>query len=435
MIVVQKKYFTLIGLLLLFLLSCKKDSDGKSPLVIFNTPHENQTYAVYDYVTVNASVSDETKLTSLSVSLLDAQEVPVHVTIPVSVSANSMTLNLLYDLDNIHLESGTYYILITASDGTNDTHAYQKIGIISVPKVLSKVYVTSKTSASQTNLSVIDSAFTSIIPVHSFSGDHIGSSVSSYYQQAYMCGNYTGNFSGLELSNNNVKFSIAPFVSPNPYFTGFYTDDKINYVSRYDGNIKGYNYLGNITFGATAIAGYYSEHICFNNGCLISEQQDKTAATKMLTTYYSTNTIEKNCLLNQDVVAFCEKDYANVFVFGNAGGQGVIQLFDRVNNNLWSPYPFPLATGAILSALKINADTYLIGHSNGTIYRYNYSFNSLTTYLTGYTAIQLKYDDLNDELYVVEANKISSFSYTAASFHHSVISPETILGINLMYNR
>ena len=434
MIVVKKKYFNLAIILLSFLFSCKKD-DVNGPVIKFNTPAENQTYNVYDPVTVNASVSDETKISSISVSLVDAQQNPAHVTIAVPVTGSSMTFNILYILDNIHLESGQYFILISASDGKNDSHAYQKINIIAVPKVLKKIYVTSKTSGLQTNLSAVDSAFATIVPIHNFTGDYIGSCVSSYYQQGYMCGNYTGNFQGIDLSNSNVKFSFSPIVSSNPYFTGFYNDDKTNYVSRYDGFIKGYDYLGNVVYGATTLTDYYSEHICFNNSYLISEQQDITSSAKMLVTYFPTSSLEKNCFLSQDVVAFCEKDVSDVFVFGNSAGQGVIQLFDRINNNLWSPYPFPLAAGTVLSAVKIDPDTYLIGHSNGTIYKYQYSSSSLTTYLSGYTAVQLKYDDLTNEIYVVEANKISTFDYTSTALHHSVNSVETILGINLLYNR
>ena len=164
-------------------------------------------------------------------------------------------------------------------------------------------------------------------------------------------------------------------------------------------------------------------------------KQDKTSSAKILETYFPTSSGEKNCALSQDVVAFCEKDASNVFIFGNSAGQGLIQLFDRINNFIWNPYPFSLPTGAILSAVKIDADTYLIAHSNGTIYKYQYLSGSVTAYLVGYTAVQLKYDDLNNEIYVVESNKISSFSYGTAVLHYSIISPETVLGVNLLYNR
>ncbi|MCX6297090.1 MAG: hypothetical protein NTX97_13720, partial [Bacteroidetes bacterium] len=287
----------------------------------------------------------------------------------------------------------------------------------------------------QTNLSTIDATFSSIAPFHSFSGDYLASSISNYYQQAYICGNYTGNFSGHILQYNSPRFSIAPIISANPYFTGYYNDDKYCYVSRYDGNIKGYDYNGSVFYGANALSGYYAQHLCFNDGYLIAEEIDALSSAKKLVTYYPTGSVENNCVLTQDVVQFCEKDISNEFVFGNIAGQAVIQLFDRCTNNLWSPYSFSLASGSLLSALKIDSDTYLLGHSNGTIYKYQYSIGSVTAYLTGYTAVKMKYDDVNNKLYVVEANRVSSFDYGTTVLSNSVNSLENILDIHLLYNR
>ena len=86
-------------------------------------------------------------------------------------------------------------------------------------------------------------------------------------------------------------------------------------------------------------------------------------------------------------------------------------------------------------ALKIDSDTYLLGHSNGTIYKYQYSIGSVTAYLTGYTAVKMKYDDVNNKLYVVEANRVSSFDYGTTVLSNSVNSLENILDIHLLYNR
>lgn len=433
--VVNKKYIFPGLMIILSLFSCKKDADEFGPKVTFSSPVENQTFNAYEYVTVTASVTDETKIESVSVSLLDAQQVAVHITIPVGVSSPSMTVNMQYLLDNIHLESGVYYMMVTASDGVHDTHAYRKIYINAVPKVLKTVYVISNTGASQTNLSTIDSTFSAIVPFHTFSGDYLASSLSSYHQQAYVCGSYTGNFTGLILQFNSNKFTYAPVLSSMPYFTGYVNDDKYTYVARYDGNIKGYDYTGTITYGATALTGYYSQHLCFNSDYLISEQQDKLTTAKKLVTYFPTGSLEKSCSLTQDVIEFCPMDNTNVFVFGNVAGQGVIQLFDRANNNLWSPYPFPLAAGNILSAVKIDPDIYLIGHSNGTIYKYQYSLGSVTTWLTGYTAVKLKYDDLNNTIYVAEASRVSTFDYFSTSLINTVNSTETIQNVHLLYNR
>ena len=431
---VNKNYVGIL-LLIICLYSCKKDEDATGPKITFSTPIENQTFNVYDYVTVNATVTDEHKITAISISLVDADQHLVHVTVPLPVSSPSTSISYQYLLDNIHLLTGIYYIKIFATDGINDSYKYQKIYVIEVPKTLDKVYVISNTSAAQTNLSFIDPVFSSIIPFHTFSGDHLASSVSSYYQQAYVCGNYTGAFSGHVLQFNGPRFTISPTLSSNPYFTGYYNDDKYNYVARYNGSIRGYDYTGTSIYSATALIGYYAKKICFNDQHLIAEEKEVLTSVKQLVTYFPNGSFEKSCSLTEDVVAFCEKDAGNVFVFGNTAGQASLSLFDRSNNNIWSPYPFPLAAGGMLSALKIDADTYLIGHSNGTIYKYQYSLGSVTTYLTGYTAVQLKYDDLSNRLYVVEVNRVSTFDYTSVSLVNTVTSTENILDAHLLYNR
>ena len=432
---VNKIYSFICCIVVLGLFSCKKDVDVTGPVIRFNIPLENQTFNVNTYVNVNATVTDESRISTVSVSLLDANENYAHITVPVSVSSPSMTLNMNYILDNIHLETGFYYIKISASDGENSSQKFQKIYLSAVPKVLKAIYLVSNTSSSITNLSTLDTVFTGITPYHAFSGDYLSSSVSSYYQQAYVCGNYTGSFTGHVLEFNSPKFTIAAVTSSNPYFTGYSNDDQNAFVARYDGSIRGYNYSGGVFFSANALSGYYSKHMCFNDGYMIAEQKEIFTSNKKLVTYFPTGIAEKNCALTQDVVAFCEKDENNVFVFGNVGGQATIELFDRINNNLWSPYPFSLASGNLLSALKVDSDTYLLGHSNGVIYKYQYSLSSITTFLTGYSAVKLKYDDVQNKLYVVEANKVTTFNMSTVGLVNSIVSAETVLDVHLLYNR
>jgi hypothetical protein len=435
MSLVSKKYFFLFLLLLGGLFSCKKDKDVTAPKISFNTPIENQSFNVFDYVTVNASVSDETHLESVNVRLLDVNHSPVHVIVPVSVTGSSMTINVPYLLDNIHLETGIYYIMISASDGEHDAFAYRRIYIVAVPRTLKQVLLTTSTGSAQTDLSYIDSAFTTIVPFHTFSGDHLGSGVSSYYQQAFHCGNYTGDFTAVGLAYNTIRFNYAASPSSAPYFTGFWNDEQYSYVGRYDGSIRGYNDGGAGVFAATALSGCYGQHFFKLGDRLLAEERNIITGAKALVVYFSAGGVEQNCSMMQDVAEFCEKDAGNVFLFGNVSGQGVIQLYDKTANNLWSPYPFSLATGSLLSALELDPDTYLIALSNGTIYKYQYSVNSVTTYMTGFTAIKMRMDEANNVLYIVEANKVSKFSYPSLSPVGVINSPSNILDLNLLYNR
>ncbi|MFL5764280.1 MAG: hypothetical protein ACJ77K_10110 [Bacteroidia bacterium] len=415
--------------------SCKKDKDVTPPRISISDPIENQSFNVNDYVHVTASVSDETHLESVSITLLDASQAPAYNSMSLPVTGALMNINTSYLLDNIHLSTGLYFIRVAASDGEHDTYAYRQIYISAVPKALKKVLLFTNSVSTQTNLSYIDSTFSAIVPFHTFSGDHLASGVTSYYQQAYECGNYTGDFTALGLQYNTNRFVYSSVPSSAPYFTGFWCDEQHSYIARYDGAIRGYDDSGSGIFTANSLSGFYAQHMLFHSDRLLAEEKDITSATKKLVVYFTSGGLEQSVNMSQDAVELCEKDATSVFVFGNVSGQGVIQLYDKPANNLWSPYPFPLATGSILSVLKLDADTYLIAHSNGTIYKYQYSVNSLTTYMTGFTAIKMRMDEVNNVLYVAEANKVSTFAYPSLTPVNTINSPETILDLQLLYNR
>jgi len=428
------RFFVFISVIL-SIQSCKKDDDSQEPVISISSPYENQVFDVYDVVLVKGTVSDDRKLESLTVNLLDEQNNVAYIGLPIPFTSPSSSFQLNYALDDIHLESGVYYIHITASDGVNESQAYKKIFINAVPKKLKKLLVSTYANSIQTNLFYIDSSYSALNALQSFSGDYLASSASSYFQQFNKCGNYTGALTSIDLTTAATVFNVPNAISSNPYFTGYFATEKFSYVAYYSGMLKGYDHNGNGIYNANANANHYIENFCFNGGYLLSEQVDKQTSARILNSHQTTGVGYQQTGMTQDVIAFCEKDQENVFVFGNVAGQGVIQLFDRVNNNLWNPYPFPLATGSLLSAVKIDSNTFLLGHSNGTIYKYQFQTSSVTAYLTGYTAKQLIYDDLNNEIYVVEANSIARFNYVTGTFQNSIPSSETILGVQLLYNR
>jgi hypothetical protein len=433
----MQKWLANINILLCFLIftSCKKEKDEKGPEVTFISPFDNQGFNVYDNVHVKAEIKDETEVRNVVVALVDVNYVPMQPAIQVNVSSPSGIVDVSYTIDEIHLESGLYYIMITASDGHNDSHEYQPIRVTSVPRVLKKVFVATKPASSLVNLFFIDSSFSALNLYHSFSSDFLGMSVSSYYQQAFLCGNYTGDFTGLSVKDNSIKFSVPAFISSAPSFTAYYSEDKFNYVANFDGSVRGYDSSGLVFYNASANSGYYVTKLIRNDGFLVAEEVSKTGGARILVSFYSTGTPEQQIVINQTVVQLCEKDDHSVFLFGNNAGQGVIQLYDRLDNSIWNPYPSSLPAGTILSALKIDDDTYLIGHSNGTIYKYQYQNSSLTPYLPGYTALKMKKDISGNMIYIAEQNKVTCINLFGASVINSIPSAQDIVDIDLLYNR
>lgn len=417
-------------------ISCKKEKDRHPPVITISSPVENQPFHVNEVIPVKGTITDESALTTAAVNLLNEQGEPVMAAMPVPVSGSTAEVNLTYVLNDIHLENGKYQLCFFASDGTNDSYAYQWIYVYGIPRVLKKIMVTTATST-QSNLSVVDSVTLTLIPYQGFSGDHLASVTNSYSQKFFHCGERTGHFTGVDLSNNSVFFDV-PIVSnpPAPYFTGLCYANNNCYVGFYNEQIKGYDHTGAIVYNAKLQKGYFPLHISMdNNGQLVTEEQHKITGDKKLVCYYATGAAKQSVSLTQDIVTFCEMDNTRTVLFGNKAGQGSIQLYDRTTNNLQDPYPYTLAAGPILCALKLDADTYLIAHSNGIIYKYVYSSSSVTPYLTGYIALQLAKDDIANVLYVVEKNNINRFEYTGLKSLPIIHSAENIVDISFLYNR
>jgi hypothetical protein len=429
------RFFYLSLPLILIFAGCKKEKDTTKPVITFSSPSENQTFNVFDVVNVVASVSDETELTEVNISLVDGARNQKHTLLQLGVSSNSLSVNEDYWLNNIHLESGFYDIQIAASDGENITKAYRRINIIAVPKVIERIFVGTYQSSASSQIYEIDSTFSSMFPFTTFNGDLSAMQASSYYQQLNMMGRYNGSITGIKLEDNSVRFAYPAVTSVDPYFTGFMADEQNMYVAKYNGEIKGYSNYGAQIYTAAASAGYYPEEMLHNAGYIFSEQKYRTSSSRLLMTYLNTGAALQQKTISQDVKIMLPRNDNEVFLFGNVAGQGVLQLYERAANHIWSPYPYPLPAGELLSAVRLDEDNYLIGMSDGTIYQYNYVSSSITSLLPGYTAKKMLIEPLHNVLYVVEENSVSTFSIPSFSPLQSVSSPAPVIDIAILYNR
>ena len=429
-----RKYFLIWCILINLHFACKKEKDTQPPVISILSPFENQTFYADEDVVIQGTITDETVLEKASVTLLNDRGQPVHRTLSIAIASKNQILNLSYLLDNIHLESGTYKLSVFASDGKNDSHTDISIYIVGVPKVLDKIVIATASTTSQTDISMIDSTGT-IIPFTNFSGDHLDVSVNSYFQELFHCGSASGNFSGISLSDKRIVVNVPCVPSSSvPYFTGFFAENNNYYMAFYNEQIMGYDHTGNIIYNAKALPGYFAKQLWLNDQHLIVEQQNKITDEQRLVCYFSTGAAQQNCTLTQEVVAFFERDETHILVFGNKAGQGVIQEYDRIANNLWSPYPYTLTYGTVTCAIKLDDDSFLLACSNGNIYKYAYSTSSVTLYLTGYEAIQMVLDDLNNAFYVVEKNKINKLDMQGKPIQ-VYNSTAAILKIGLLYNK
>src|SRR3972149_8149325 len=430
-------FFNILALFVLFtctIFSCKKESpDSSAPVINIFAPVENQFVSVFDTLTVTCEINADKHLESASITLVNDNLIPVQSSVNINVSSNFISASLPYIIYDIHLTSGVYYIRVNASDGPNTVNNYRKINVTAVPEKLMVSYFITNPNANNMLVSLLDSDFVATSAYFNFGGDYSSSAISNYNQEIYTSGLYTGCANAISLETPNLKWSITPIIGSNPYFEDIINKDKTTYIAYYSGLIRGLSSSGSTNFNANISSGYYPLKIFkHENYVACAEKYISGPSKKIILFNATTGAGMQETILTQDVIKFFSKDTDNIFAFGNSAGQGVIEIYQITTNGFWTPHT--LTPGTILSAEQIDADTYLIGHSNGNIYKYIYSTNSSTPFITGVIARTIKYDIVNQQVVVTTGANIKQYNYVNAALITSVTVADSVFDIHILYN-
>lgn len=419
--------------LIVLLLSCRKDKDAITPVIIISSPSENQLYNALDTIQIIATVEDEAALEQIEITVCDDNKVPVLATVTVIPQDKKVTLQVPYALNDINLASGTYYIRIKAYDGTNTTSKYRGIQVSAVPHELKYIYIISLPNSTTVRLQrkVISGNLESLSDIN---GDFSATASSSKFQLVATCGRIYGDMNVYDVSSGTLQWSI-PVISdpPFPYFEGITQYNHIFYCLFYDGFIKGFNNAGTQVFNATSSSGTYPTAVYANIDYLFADHGCYSGSDRLFSVYYlCSGTLKQNLSTDYIITNIFQKDDDNLFLFGNRNGQGIIRLFSISGNGTWEPHTLP--AGMINDAVQINENNYIIAHESG-LYKYQYNMNSLTSYVSSVNAGKIKYDDVNSEIYAAQDNIINIYDYTSHALMSSIIVTDSIVGFELLYNK
>src|SRR6185312_3161230 len=388
---------------------------------------------------------DSKSLTSVTVYIANGQNVAVESPIKIPVTSNSMNVSCLYRLSDIHLPSGQYYMTITASNGTNTASAFQQIYIDAVPTKRVAIYAITR-DAMGVHAWGIDSTF-HVSPAYSYSvlGDYSSFDINSYYQQLYIAGHDSGNVNVYSVPMPSPDWAISGTPSPTPYFTNVCCNNDAEFISYYannmpNGYVKCYNHLGALQSVFNATTGYYPvKTYTWGNFLFTEEKGISLSASEWLHIFYQLTSASYNQTgLAGPVTAIYGYDNNDIFIFGNTtSGGGFIKLYNIPGNTFYSP-PFSLNSyGKLLSASQINANTYLLGFSNGTIYQYTFNSVSIIPYINSIIASSIRYDSINNQVITASGKTIRAYNYSVGSaiLAASTTVSDSVRDLRILYNK
>ena len=435
-----RKFSLLLFCLTLSIYSCKKDSPPDYPSVQISAPYSLATFNVPCTIQVTGHVSDSKSLTSVTVYLANGQNVAVEPTLQIPVTSGNMNISCLYQLNDIHLPGGEYYMTITASNGTNIGSAFRQIYIDALPIKRTAIYAITR-DATGVHAWGIDSVF-QVSPAYSYtvSGDYSSSDINSYYQQLYVAGHDSGNVNVNVVPNIAPAWNIPGDVAPAPYFTNIYCNNDAEFVSYYNSAapvVKCYNHLGILQRVYNIAVGYYPVKTYLWAGWLLAEEKSISSSQENLVTFYeNTAAGYEQATLPGPIVTMFGQDNNDIFVFGNkSSGGAYMQLYNLTGNLFYSPISLP--AGQLLSAAQINANTYLLSFSSGTIYQYTYNPNSIVSYINGITASTIRYDSIDNQVITASGKIVSAYNYTVsnATLVNSVTISDSVRDLRILYNK
>ncbi|HXP51605.1 MAG TPA: Ig-like domain-containing protein [Bacteroidia bacterium] len=422
-----------IFLIISVFFSCKKSGNNGSPTVQITSPTGNPTYSVFDTIQVKAHVSDAVSLQSVTVYIVNSQNVPVLANATVPISGKDFSFTCPYVLGDIHLTSGAYTIVVRAYNGTNATLGYQKITINAAPTIRTGIYAVTRNSGG-VHVLKIDTSF-NVSTLYTQTGDYSSSDISSYYQQLYIGAADSGNVNTLAMPGGSPSWGVVGIVSSSPCFTNIYSNGNSVYVSEYLGFIKYYNSSGALATVFNVTAGNYPIKTCSWSNYLFAEIKNIGSTTRNLVLYYSgSGTGFEQSVLPGPVVTMYGMDNNDLYVFGNKDSGGAyLQLFNISGNIFYSPITLPSAK--LLSVTQIDAQTYLIGFDNGIIYKYTYNPNSIVPFINGVVASHLQFDIANNEVIASSGKYVSEYSYSSAALIHAANAQDSVLNLHVLYNK
>jgi hypothetical protein len=423
------------GLISIFFLisACKKDKDAVMPVIVINTPSENQIFTALDTIQITATIEDETALVQIDATVCDYNKVPILATVTIVPDDKEITIQIPYALNDINLESGNYYLWIKAFDGTNTASKYRSIQISAAPRELKYIYIMSIFNSTTVRLQrkAVGGNLENLIDI---TGDLSATASSSKFQLVAVCGNIYGDLNVYNVPSGALQWSI-PVVSdpPFPYFESISIYNEIFYCSFYNGFIKAYNNAGTQVFSANTSTGSFPGVVFANTDYVFADEDFYSGTERFFSVYYSDNgTLRQQISTDYIITNIFQKDEDNIFIFGNQGGQGIIRLYSISANGTWEPHTLP--AGMITDVVQIDENDYIISLESG-LYKYQYDMNSLTTYLPGVNASKIKYDAVNSDIYAVQGNTINIYDYSSHALISNITASDSIAGFELLYNK
>lgn len=425
--------FSLLALLISATFSCRKDSrDITPPEILIFAPVSSASHQIPYSVTIDAEVSDETQIQSVSVQVVDANMTSIGVGATINVPSNSFRFTETLLIDNVNLSTGTYYVKIKVSDGTNEKTRYAQLNLIEIPLQLKEILIAETPTSSVVEINRLNgTVFENFLSVNnSFNGMEI----SDRFQQIAIAGSWGDPLMVYNTSSLLLNYSLpGSTLYPTEFFNQIYYSANSNRLltAHNNGYLFGYDQTGGRTFSLYTFANFTVNDVLETDNYMITEIQ--STSSRLFVIYYkSTGIIKYSQAFSYSTVRIFDRGNNELMLFVNDGTQGRLLTYDIVSNIFSEPYSLPAAT--ITDVEQASTNSYFLA-MNGYLLRYDYNVNNLIYLSTSANPTDIAYEKLTSSVYSAEGNLLKIYNGGNGALINTIATVTMIKAVKLLYNK
>jgi hypothetical protein len=381
---------------------CKKEKDTNSPSVHIHSPNEGATFFYYNLISVGAHVTDDRTIEKIDIDIVDAANRIYLSADDIFPGTGKYDVQLNIAHENLYLETGTYYVRVTADDGENVTTEFREIQLFEAPRVLIKTMAMRENGTS----SVADSL-------------NNGSSYPWFQLSALAFPMFNSRTKELIASENDQNrmvvydFSLGMPVNLNSFdlisgatVTAGATDQETreNYFGLSNGEIVKYGSTGFQMMGSSI--GKVIRHLLITDEWIygvVSPLADP-AGSEMHVWNKQTGSFIQSLPIGFDVRGITEAGNEDeLFIAGNSSNEAVFRKYFRSSNGINDVFSF-YESSPIIAFEEGSENNFYAAHENGVAYYVNnmqsYQLNN------SISAQDIAYEPLNSRVYVTSSDGI-----------------------------
>lgn len=421
----------LLLIISLALTSCK-EKDSIAPSISILAPLNGAVYSVFDTIFVNITVIDETDLSAVSVKLANADFISIGTSSTININPNTNMGSAQLVIDDKLIDTGDFYIVVIASDGTNEQREFRKIKIIGLPKERRAIYFSSTGGTGNDVISKVDSLFQNVTIWLQADQDVRRICVNSLKDRLTLIGHFSTGISSYNLNFGSMVWAdnVFPVAQTERYLDLFCSENDV-FTAIYDREVKAYTVSGALIMKQQT--GNYRPETIFANGKYLVVEMELVGDNDHFIFVYNKDT---RVLLWQldvpmDVVSICALQNDEVLLFGNENDNAKVLHYDIGDNAYWQPRQLP--EGKLMNAVKMEGQKFAIAHENG-LYSYTYSPNYLNLIRAGTLYQNLSFDVDNGVIIGATQNMLEAIA-PAGQLLNTIVHSDSITSIDIHYTR